>query len=153
MSELRVVQERSITASAKLVYFLLVDFQNHHHRFLPPQFSGFKVEKGGYGAGTEFSFVSLMGGQARPMRMRVEEKEPGRVLIERDLNSPMVTTTTVTPDGQGCTVRFETVWQSGPGFIGLMERLMAPGLMRRMYADELQRLEQYAKVYAANQTI
>ena len=42
-------------------------------------------------------------------------------------------------------MRFETTWTSGSGVMGLLERLFAPTVMRRMYADELARLEHYAR--------
>ncbi len=36
MSELRVTAERLIDAPAELVYRLIADYREHHHRFLPP---------------------------------------------------------------------------------------------------------------------
>ena len=39
---------------------------------------------------------------------------------------------------------FDTVLEAG-GFEGLMTRLFAPGMLRRMYADELERLERHAR--------
>ena len=49
MSELRVVAERAIGAPAALVYRLIADFDRHHPQFLPPAFSDFQVEQGGWG--------------------------------------------------------------------------------------------------------
>jgi hypothetical protein len=59
MTLLRVHSERLICAPADLVYHLFADFVNHHPRFLPPQFTNIQVLKSGYGAGTEYSFISL----------------------------------------------------------------------------------------------
>jgi hypothetical protein len=81
--------------------------------------------------------------------MRVEEPEPGRVISEKDVHSPMVTTWTLTPDGTGCHVRLETHWPSTGGVQGLLERLFAPGMMRKTYRDELARLDRYARELAA----
>ena len=145
MSELRVVAERAVGAPAELVYRLIADFDRHHPRFLPPAFSEFRVEEGGVGAGTVHSFRMTTGGRARAFRMRVAEPDPGRVLTESDERSTMVTTWVVTPEGPGCRMRVETRWQGAGGVGGLFERLVAPRVLRRLYADELERLDRYAR--------
>jgi uncharacterized protein YndB with AHSA1/START domain len=145
VSELRVVAERAVGAPAEQVYRLIADYDRHHPRFLPPAFSEFRVEEGGVGSGTVHSFRMTAGGRARTFRMRVEEPEPGRVLTESDEHSSTVTTWVVTPDGPGCQVRVETRWQGAGGVGGLFERLFAPRVLRRLYADELERLDRYAR--------
>ena len=136
--------ERAIGAPATHVYGLIADFDRHHPRFLPPAFTGLRVEEGGVGAGTVHSFQMTAGGRARDFRMRVAEPDPGRVLTESDMDSSMVTTWVVTPEGSGCRVRVETRWQGAGGVGGLFERLFAPRVLRRLYADELERLGRYA---------
>ena len=148
MAELRVTGEREIGAPAELVYRLLADYREHHHRFLPPAFSGLQVEQGGVGAGTIIRFVLKAGGRSRQGRMRVAEPEPGRVLTESDLNSSLVTTFTVTPVGERSRVRIDTAWQGAKGIGGFFERLFAPRVLRRLYADELDRLDRYAREQA-----
>jgi uncharacterized protein YndB with AHSA1/START domain len=145
VSELRVVAERAVGAPAEQVYHLIADYDRHHPRFLPPAFSEFRVEEGGVGAGTVHSFWMTVGGRARSFRMRVEEPEPGRVLTESDEHSSTVTTWVVTPDGPGCQVRVETRWQGAGGIGGFFERLFAPRVLRRLYAEELERLDRYAR--------
>jgi hypothetical protein len=145
VSELRAVAERAIGAPADHVYRLIADFDRHHPRFLPPAFTGFRVEEGGVGAGTVHSFRMTAGGRVRNFRMRVEEPDPGRVLTESDQGSSMVTTWVVTPNGPGCRVRVETRWQGAGGVGGLFERLFAPRVLRRLYAEELERLDRYAR--------
>jgi uncharacterized protein YndB with AHSA1/START domain len=145
VSELRVVAERAVGAPAEQVYRLIADYDRHHPRFLPPEFSEFRVEAGGMGAGTVHSFWMTVGGRARSFRMRVDEPEPGRVLTESDERSSTVTTWVVTPDGPGCQVRLETRWQGAGGVGGLFERLFAPRVLRRLYAEELERLDRYAR--------
>lgn len=76
MSELRAVAERAIGSPADHVYRLIADFDRHHRRFLPPAFTGFRVEEGGVGAGTVHSFRMTLGGRVRNFRMRVEEPDP-----------------------------------------------------------------------------
>jgi hypothetical protein len=59
------------------------------------------------------------------------------------------TTFTVTPDGAGCRVRISTTWQGAGGIGGFFERTFAPKVMRKLYADELSRLNTYARTRAA----
>jgi ribosome-associated toxin RatA of RatAB toxin-antitoxin module len=145
VSELRVVAERAVGAPAERVYRLIANFDRHHPHFLPPAFSQFRVEEGGVGAGTVHSFRMTAGGRTRTFRMRVEEPNPGRVLTESDERSSMVTTWVVSPQGSGCRVRLETRWQGAGGVGGFFERLFAPRVLRRLYADELERLDRYAR--------
>jgi uncharacterized protein YndB with AHSA1/START domain len=145
MTELFVAAEREIGAPAEQVYRYIADYREHHHRFLPPAFSDFKVEQGGVGAGTVVTFRGSSGGISRAFRGEVAEPEPGRVLTESYSDTGMVTTFTVTPAGDRCRVRIETRWPPSAGLMGLIERLAAPTMMRRLYADELERLDRYAR--------
>jgi hypothetical protein len=81
--------------------------------------------------------------------MRVAEPEPGRVLTESDTNSNLVTTFTVTPQNAASRVEICTTWQAAAGIWGFFERLFAPRVMRSIYADELERLNAYARQRAA----
>ena len=146
---LRASAEREISAPARRVYHYIADFRQHHHRFLPPAFSDFTVEIGGVGAGTVTRFSANLGGRRRTIRTRVAEPEPGRVLTETEVDTGMTTTFTVTPVGKTCRVQIETRWQPAPGLGGLLERLLAPGLLRSLYAEELYRLDRYAREQAA----
>lgn len=144
-----VVAEGVIHAPAALVYTLISDFNVHHQKFLPPSFEDFKVEEGGVGAGTIFSFTSRAARRTRHFRMRVDEPEPGRVMTESDLTSTMVTTWTLTPQGRQTVLKIETRWKGAGGIKGFFEGLFAPPAMRRIYADELRRLDRYAQEQAA----
>jgi uncharacterized protein YndB with AHSA1/START domain len=145
MGTIRVAAERAIEAPPPTVYGYLADMREHHPKFLPDAFSDFTVEEGGVGAGTVTRFKVTAGGRAREYRMNVSEPEPGRVLSESDANSSLVTTFTVTPDGAGSRVRIETTWEGARGIGGFFERLFAPRVMRGIYADELERLNAYAR--------
>ena len=56
-----------------------------------------------------------------------------------------MTTWTVTPEGSACQVRIATTWQGAGGVGGVFERLFAPRVLRRLYDDELSRLDAYAR--------
>jgi uncharacterized protein YndB with AHSA1/START domain len=148
MAEIRMAVERVIAAPADRVYQYLADYEHRHPRFLPPAFSDVRVEAGGVGAGTVLSFRLTAAGRTRPYRVQVAEPEPGRVLTESDLGSSLVTTFTVTPEGSASRVRIDTRWDGAGGIGGFFERLFAPRVLRRLYADELARLDAYAREQA-----
>jgi Polyketide cyclase / dehydrase and lipid transport len=134
--------EGMVGAPADTVYRYLADMRDHHPRFLPPAFSDFQVESGGVGAGTVTRFKMTAGGRTREYRMKVAEPEPGRVLTESDLHSSAVTTFIVYAQGDVSLVRISTAWD---GVGGLFERMFAPRVLRAIYADELKRLDAYAR--------
>lgn len=137
--------ERHIHAPAGRVYEYIRDFREHHPNFLPPQFSDFRVEAGGVGAGTLHSFKMTLGGRTSQYRVRVGEPEPGRVLIESAPASCMLTSFTVDPDiDGGSIVRIQTTWYR-KGMGGLVERVLAPRMLRGVYEQELRLLDRYAR--------
>lgn len=145
MGEVHAAAERLIDAPAATVYACIADFREHHPRILPPAFSDFRVEEGGVGAGTVISYKLKAGGRTRSGRARVDEPEPGHVLTETDTLSSLVTTFTVAPQGQQSSVRIATRWTGAGGIGGFFERTFAPRILRRLYDDELGRLNSYAR--------
>jgi hypothetical protein len=145
MGTIHVGAERDIAAPAEAVYGYIADFRGHHPNFLPDAFSNFQVESGGVGAGTITRFRITAGGRSREYRMAVAEPEPGRVLTESDTGSSLVTTFTVSPRGSAAHVRIDTSWEGAGGVGGFFERLFAPRVLRKIYADELERLDAYAR--------
>jgi hypothetical protein len=139
--------ERTVDAPAGAVYGYIADMRGHHPHFLPPAFSDFQVESGGVGEGTITRFTLTAGGRTRQYRMKVAEPEPGRVLTESDTGSSAVTTFTVTPQGGQSVVQIATTWEGAGGIGGFFERLFAPRVMRSIYADELGRLDAYARAH------
>jgi hypothetical protein len=150
MGKIRVSAEGPVGASPDQTYSYLADMREHHPKFLPPAFSGFVVESGGVGAGTVVRFQVTAGGRSRDYRMEVSEPEPGRVIQESDTNSSLVTTFTVSPEGSASRVRIATEWEGAGGIGGFFERTFAPRVMRGIYADELARLDAYAREQAGS---
>jgi hypothetical protein len=149
MGQITVVQEGAVGAPAELTYRLIADDEHHRH-ILPEGFSDFEVLEGGVGAGTLHSFKVTAGGRVREYVMRVGEPEPGRVISETDQNSSLVTTFTVSPAGEtACDVKIQTQWNGAGGIGGFFERTFAPKVMRKMYAEELAKLDAYAREQAA----
>jgi hypothetical protein len=148
MGTMHVRAEALVRAPGDRVYGYLADMRAHHPRFLPPAFSHFEVESGGVGAGTVIRFTMTAGRRTRAYRMVVAEPTPGRVLTESDTDSSLVTTFTVTPEGERSRVEIATTWDGAGGIGGFFERTFAPRVMRRLYADELARLDAYARSQA-----
>lgn len=143
MAKVQASAERTIDAPADAVYGYIADMHQHPH-FLPPAFSDFQVVEGGVGAGSVTTFAVTAGGRNRSYRMNVTEPAPGRTLVESDANSSLVTTFDVEPQGGKSLVRIHTSWDGAGGIGGFFEKTFAPGAMRRLYLDELERLNTYA---------
>ena len=150
MKTIETFEEREIAAPPERIYECLADYRNHHFKFLPAAFTEAAVEEGGRGAGTILRASVTLGGRRFPFRARIDEPEPGRILTETDLSTGAVTTFTLTPRGSGTLVRFETRVPRSPGFRGLAERLFVPGILRRLYRDELARLDVYVRTVIAS---
>ena len=145
MARIVVSADGMVDAPAETVYRYIADMREHHPRFLPPAFSDFQVESGGIGAGTVIRYKLTAGGRTREFRSKVAEPEPGKVLTESDTGSSSVTTFTVSPQGAASLVRISTSWDGAGGIGGVFERMFAPRVMRAIYADELKRLDAYAR--------
>ncbi len=142
-STLHTAAEATIDAPASAVLAVLRDFDGRHREILPTAFSNLVIEAGGIGAGTVMSFDLTLGGRTQRATSRVEEPSEG-VIEEHIVGRDMVTTFTVRPDGDRALTRIETQWQPASGFAGLLERLAAPRMLRRIYRDELARLDRVA---------
>lgn len=147
MSQIQVAVSSIIDAPAGTVYTILADFRNHHPQILPQSyFTSIEVEEGGYGAGTILRITMEVFGNRQEYHSRVTEPEPGRVLVETDVLSGAGTTFTVTPAGDDrAHVTITTTVPRQPGLRGFVEGLMTPPILRRIYRQELQNLNQYAQ--------
>jgi hypothetical protein len=144
MATIRVSVEGQVHGSSEQVYRYIADYRTHHPAFLPPAFSNFTVEEGGVGAGTVIHFSLKAGGRVQSFRQRVSEPDSGRVLTETTIGTRNTTTFTVTPQGSTSRVRIATEYEGERGLSGLIERFLAPFLLRRLYRDELARLDRHA---------
>lgn len=146
MSKITVTVSSKVEAPANIVYNILADY-DHHRRILPPKyFPGLDIVEGGVGAGTRFTLHALSFGGKTQMHMAVTEPEPGAVLVERDVNTGLVTTFSVKPVSPSeSLVTFETVWQPLPGLKGLIDRYTTPFFMRIVYRQEMKILNDYAR--------
>jgi hypothetical protein len=104
------------------------------------------VERGGQGAGTVALVHMNVMGSKRTFRLETSEPEPGRVLEEVDQAAGIRTRFILEPQTDGsCRVTIRTENAIRPGFAGLMERLINPPIMRRIYQKELAMLADYVR--------
>jgi hypothetical protein len=120
----------------------LGDYEGVRRRILPEQFSDYRVEAGGQGAGTRVHW-RFAATSRRVRDQLVEVSQPAEeTLVEKDANSSMVTTWTVrAADAGATTVRVRTTWNGAGGVGGFFERTFAPRGLQRVYADMLDRLD------------
>ena len=136
-----------IPARQERVYSLISNYNDGHPRILPKQFSGLVIEQGGVGAGTIIRFQMSVFGKKQTFRAAITEPEPGRVLVETDLDTNgAVTTFTINPGGAPADshVTISTVLPVRAGFLGRIERTMSTMLLRPIYVKELQNLARVA---------
>lgn len=142
MSEVVATTERSMSVPADRVRAALADYAGVRPRLLPGQFSEYRVESGGAGAGTRVRW-RFAATSKRVRDQDVEVSEPdAATLVETDRNSSMVTRWTVRPAGNAVsTVAVRTTWNGAGGIGGFFERTFAPRGLQRVYDEMLDRLE------------
>jgi carbon monoxide dehydrogenase subunit G len=142
MSQVVATAEKIISAPAEQVSRALADYETVRPRILPVQFSEYRVESGGHGAGTRVHWkFAATSKRVRDQLLDVTEPALG-TLVETDRNSSMVTTWTVLAKGTGgSTVNVRTTWDGAGGIGGFFERTFAPKGLARVYIDLLHRLD------------
>ena len=146
MGQIKVRASAVLDAHPEDVYATIADYQHGHPNILPKaSLYDLQVEQGGYGAGTIIRFKMKALGVEQTFYQRVSEPEPGRVLVEQDIDSAqnVITTFTVTPveQGQKSHVEITTTMNTNPGLRGLMERIIVPIINPQIYRKELKLLE------------
>jgi len=142
MGQVVATTERVVRAPADVVRAALADYATTRPATLPEQYSEYRVDAGGQGAGTRVHWRL----QATAKRVRQQDvvvtEGPDGSLVESDTNSTMVTTWTVVPADAGVsTVRSRTTWTGATGIGGFFERTFAPKGLARIHDAFLERLE------------
>ena len=136
-----------IPARQERVYALIANYREGHPRIVPRQISGIVVEQGGVGAGTVIRFQMSILGKKQTLRAAITEPEPGRVLVETDLDTNGAVTTFTVDAGTApanSRVTISTMLAVRSGFLGLIEKRMSTLLLRPMYKKELENLARVA---------
>ncbi|MEV6394305.1 SRPBCC family protein [Streptomyces sp. NPDC051907] len=134
MAQVEATTERIISADPATVFDALADYENVRSKILPVHFSEYEVREGGDGEGTLVHWkLQATSKRIRDCLLEVTEPSDGR-LVEKDRNSSMVTTWTVTPAGDGASrAVVSTVWNGAGGIGGFFERTFAPKGLGRIY--------------------
>ena len=142
MGQVVATAERVVRAPVDRVRSALADYEGVRPRVLPEQFSGYRVESGGQGAGTRVAWrFAATSKRVRDQLVEVSQPDPD-TLVETDTRSSMVTTWTLHPADAGLTtVRVRTTWNGAGGVGGFFERTFAPKGLRRVYEELLGRLD------------
>jgi hypothetical protein len=143
MAHIHAAASALIDAQPEAVYALVADYRVGHVLILPEEnLYDLQVEAGGQGEGTIIRFRSRVLGVERKNRTRISEPEPGRKLVETEMNEAFTTTYTFTPvnEGQQVHVEIETDMKTDPGLIGLLEKALLPSILRRINEKELRNI-------------
>jgi len=135
-----------IDAPPERVYGIIADYRVGHPSILPRPFKNFVVEKGGTGAGTIVRFEVHAFGTVTRCRAIVSEPEPGRVLVETNVEpTESPTTFTVLPGAHGGSeVTFVTEAKARDGIAGMIERFLSKRFLKKLYTEELELLAKRA---------
>jgi hypothetical protein len=146
MAKHAVSASRFIGATPQKVYTILADYRQHHPRIVPPEwFKKLEVEEGGIGTGTKTCLELQILGSKRVVHHVVSEPEPGRVLVESDVDGSSTTTFYVDPtQGDGTRLTITTEIETRTGILGVIERALMSWALGRIYRKELELIASYA---------
>ena len=142
-----VTASATIPARRERVYSLIANYRDGHPRIVPAQISGMVVEQGGVGAGTVIRFQMSLLGRKQTLRAAITEPDPGRVLVETDLDGNGAVTTFIVDPATApadCRVTISTELRVRSGFPGLVEKILSSLLLRSMYEKELANIARVA---------
>ena len=146
MAQIKAKAAAILNARPEDAYTTIADYRQGHPDILPKEnLYDLQVEQGGYGAGTIIRFKARILGVEQSFYQRVSEPQPGRVLVEQDIDSVQneSVTFTVTPleQGQKSHVEISMTLNLSPGVKGLVERVVVPIIFPPVFRKELKLLE------------
>ncbi|MGW4893796.1 SRPBCC family protein [Kitasatospora sp. NPDC004240] len=141
MGQVLATTSREYDATPERVYEALADYQVTRPKLLPGQYSEYEVRAGGTGAGTQVHWkLQATEKRVRDCLFTVSAPSPDQ-LVEKDANSSMVITWTVSAVGEGRSrATVSATWQGAGGIGGFFERTFAPKGLNRIHDEVLSRL-------------
>lgn len=141
MSQIHVLTEAQIPASADVVRKALQDYATIRPRILTDEYREYRVLEGGEGDGTVAAWtLQATKKRSRDVIADIDVTAAGDV-VERDRNSTLVSTWRTEPlTDATSTVRVETTWQGAGGVGGFFERTFAPNGLRAIQSRVLAKL-------------
>jgi hypothetical protein len=142
MAQVTARTERTIDAPAERVRTALADYEKVRPTILTEHYRDYRVEAGGQGDGSRVHWL-LQATKNRVRDQLIHVSTPGADrIVERDGNSSMVTTWTITPAGPDrSVVAVESSWTGAGGIGGFFERTFAPKGLQRIHDGVLANLE------------
>ncbi|MEU4343607.1 SRPBCC family protein [Nocardia sp. NPDC023852] len=129
-----------VAADPQRVLEAIVDYDTVRPRILSAHYRDYKVVEGGKGAGTVAEWT-LQATEKRSRNVHAVVSVSDSVVTERDSNSTLVNTWTVTPDGPGAQVTLRTTWKGAGGVAGIFEGIFAPLGLKKIQAEVLANLQ------------
>ncbi len=99
------------------------------------------------------SSVTVMGREF-PFRQIVSEPEPGRVILETNMDTGQYSKFIFEPlnGGKQTRITISSEFPVSPGFTGVIDRLTTAPMARKMFTKELQNLADYVANKAASRS-
>jgi hypothetical protein len=144
MIEVRATVELPIAMDGRHVFMILADFVDHHWRILPSACTGFEVLSGGYGEGTEVTFMLGLYRLKHLCIIRYSEPIRGKVLTGFESRSRSLVTWRVRDVSHNCLVQLEITAHVPDNLSIITSRVLLPFQLRRMLKQTLTNLETYA---------
>ncbi|MGQ4618502.1 SRPBCC family protein [Nocardia sp. R7R-8] len=118
----------------------IADYDTVRPRILSSHYRDYKVVEGGKGAGTVAEWT-LQATQKRSRNVHAVVTVSDSIVTERDSNSSLVNTWTVTPEGAGSRITLRTTWKGAGGIAGIFEGIFAPLGLKKIQAEVLGNLQ------------
>ncbi|MFI6870787.1 SRPBCC family protein [Nocardia sp. NPDC050406] len=129
-----------VAADPKRTLDAIADYETVRPKILSSHYRDYKVVEGGKGAGTVAEWT-LQATEKRVRNVRATVSVTDSMVTERDSNSSMVTTWTVTPQGSESLVTVRTSWKGAGGIGGIFEGIFAPLGLKKIQAEVLANLK------------
>lgn len=140
MAQVSASSSITIAQAPEQVLAALTDYETVRPRILPEQYLDYTVVHGGQGEGTVARWT-LQATSKRARNVEASVTVDGSTIVERDANSSLVTTWTVTAAGAGTEVTTTTEWKGAGGIGGFFEKTFAPLGLKKIQAQTLANLE------------
>ncbi|MFI7664377.1 SRPBCC family protein [Nocardia sp. NPDC049526] len=130
----------AVAADPQRALEAIADYEKVRPRILSAHYRDYKVVEGGQGAGTVAEWT-LQATEKRSRNIHAVVSVSDSIVTERDSNSTLVNTWTVTPDGTGSQVTLRTSWKGAGGVAGIFEGIFAPLGLKKIQAEVLANLQ------------
>jgi hypothetical protein len=139
--------KKRLNAPPHRVYDTIANYRTGHPRILPKEFSGLIVEQGGVGDGTVIRYEITVYGRTTTIRAEITEPEPGRVLMERNIEGNDACSTFLIEPGATASESIATIYTEMSvrhGLAGTIEGFLIRRVLTRLFEEELGLLEKVA---------